>query len=204
MIPNKKHMESFLSSGSLTEYLVLALPYAEVNEEVRGFKRDFFKQHGAYSGQNSCAHIRLISFFQMSDREERVLSSIADVVSDMQSFEVFLNGFNVDNRQRELYIDILNKESLSDVYHVLRMKLFEELVSLSFLNPRYEPHLSIGKDLSPIQFIEAAEAYKEKPYTNNFRISRLHVLRREAPFRVWEKLTELPFAKSEGELLGLY
>lgn len=204
MIPNKKQMESFHPSGSLTEYLVLALPYAEINEEVRGFKRDFFKQHGAYSGQNSCAHVRLISFFQMSDREERVLSSIADVVSNMQSFEVFLNGFNVDNRQRELYIDILNKESLSDVYHVLRMKLFEELVSLSFLNPRYEPHLSIGKDLSPLQFIGAAEEYKEKPYTNNFRITRLHVLRRQAPFRVWEKLTELPFAKSEGELLGLY
>lgn len=198
-------MESFLSSnGSLTEYLVLALPYAEINEEVRGFKRDFFKQYGAYSGQNSCAHIRLISFFQMSDREGRILSSIREVVSEMQSFEVFLNGFNVDNRQRELYIDILNKESLSDVYHTLRMKLFEELVSLSFLNPRYEPHMSVGKDLSPLQFIEAAEAYKEKPYTNNFRVSRLHVLKREAPFRVWEKLTELPFAKSEGELLGLY
>lgn len=205
MIPNEKHMESFLSSnGSLTEYLVLALPYAEINEEVRGFKRDFFKQYGAYSGQNSCAHIRLISFFQMSDREGRILSSIREVVSEMQSFEVFLNGFNVDNRQRELYIDILNKESLSDVYHTLRMKLFEELVSLSFLNPRYEPHMSVGKDLSPLQFIEAAEAYKEKPYTNNFRVSRLHVLKREAPFRVWEKLTELPFAKSEGELLGLY
>lgn len=196
-------MKSMLSSGSLTEYLVLALPYAEISEEVRSFKRDFFRKHGAYSGQNSCAHIRLISFFQIDDREEKIISSIREVVSNMQSFEVFLNGFNLDNRQRELYIDILNKESLSDVYHTLRMKLFEELVSLSFLNPRYEPNLSIGKDLSPIQFIEAAEAYKDKPYTNNFRINRLHVLKREAPFRVWEKLTVLPFTKSEGELLGL-
>lgn len=196
-------MESLLSSGSLTEYMVLALPYAEINEEVRDFKRDFFKRHGAYCGQNSCAHIRLISFFQMDDREDKILKSIGDVVGNMQSFELFLNGFNVSSSQRELYIDILNKESLSDVYHVLRMRLFEELVSLSFLNPRYDPHLSIGKDLSPLQFIQAAKEYKEKPYTNNFRISRLHVLKRQAPFRVWEKLTELSFAKSEGELLGL-
>jgi 2'-5' RNA ligase len=196
-------MESLLSSGALTEYMILALPYAEINDEVRGFKRDFFKQYGAYSGQNSCAHIRLISFFQMDDREDKIISAIGDIINEIQSFEVFLNGFNLNSRHRELYIDILNKESLVDVYHSLRMRLFEELVSLSFLNPRYDPRLSVGKELSPLQFIQAAEEYKEKPYTNNFRINRLHVLKRQAPFRVWERLTELPFAKSEGELLGL-
>lgn len=158
---------------SLTEYLVLALPYAEINEEVKGFKRDFFKENGAYSGQNSGAHIRLISFFQMDDREERVLSSIRELVGKINSFEVFLNGFNLDHESRELYIDVLNKESLSDVYHMLRMKLFEEFVSLSFLNPRYEPQMSIGKELSPVQFIKAAEKYKTKAYTNNFRVTRL-------------------------------
>lgn len=204
LIPVQKQMKAMFSSSSLTEYLVLALPYAEIGEEVRGFKKDFFRQCGAYSGQNSCGHIRLISFFQMDDREERILASLGDMLKEMSGFEVFLNGFNLDNEARELYIDVLNKESLSDVYHMLRMKLFEEFVSLSFLNPRYEPHMSIGKGLSPVQYIRAAELYKEKAYTNNFRVNRLHVLKRQAPFRVWDKLTELPFAKSEGELLGLY
>lgn len=197
-------METILPYTSLTEYLVLVLPYAEIGEEVKAFKRDFFKETGAYSGQNSCAHIRLMSFFQMDDREERVLEAIGNAVSDMNSFEVFLNGFNVDTEPRELYIDILNKQSLTDIYHTLRMKLFEELVSLSFLNPHCEPRMSIGKGLSPLQFIRGVELYKEKAYTNNFRVNRLHVLKRQAPFRVWERLTELPFAKSEGELLGLY
>ena len=204
MTPDQKQMESMFSYSSLTEYLVLALPYAEINEEVKGFKRDFFKQCGAYSGQNSCAHIRLISFFQMDEREEKILDSIRELVGNIHGFEVFLNGFDLDHRTRELYIDVLNKESFSDVYHMLRMKLFEEFVSLSFLNPRYEPYMSIGKDLSPLQYIKAAELYKPKAYTNNFRVTRLHVLKRQAPFRVWERLTELPLAKSEGELLGLY
>lgn len=197
-------MESMFAYSSLSEYLVLALPYAEINEEVKSFKRDFYKECGSYSGQNSCAHIRLISFFQRDDREERIVDAVKKLSSNIQGFEVFLNGFDLDHKSRELYIDVLNKESLSDVYHMLRMKLFEEFVSLSFLNPRYEPHMSIGKGLSPIQFIRAAELYKPKAYTNNFRVTRLHVLKRQAPFRVWEHLTELPLAKSEGELLGLY
>lgn len=197
-------MDTIFSYSSLTEYLVLALPYAQINEEVRNFKREFFKDSGAFSGQNSCAHIRLISFFQMDNREGRILDAMKEIMAQKQSFEVFLNGFNIDNEPRELYIDVLNKDSLSDVYNLLRMKLFEEFVSLSFLNPRYEPRMSIGKELSPVQFIRAAEVYKSRAYTNNFRVNRLHVLKRQAPFRVWEKLAYLPLAKSEGELLGLY
>ena len=86
-------MKPMFAYSSLTEYLVLALPYAEINEEVKSFKKEFFKECGSYSGQNSCAHIRLISFFQMDDREERILESVKELTSSIQGFEVFLNGF---------------------------------------------------------------------------------------------------------------
>ena len=200
----RHNTEQIFKYSALTEYLVLVLPYAEIGEEIRDFKKEFFRNHGAYPGQNSCAHIRLISFFQMEDREEAVLSCIEDVVSKIDAFEVFLNGFGLDSEKRELYIDVLNKQSLIDIYHGLRMRLFEAFVSLSFLNGAYEPNLFIGRGLSPMQFIEAASEYKDRAYTNNFRISRVHVLKRKAPFRVWERLRDLPFAKSEGELLGFH
>ena len=189
---------------TLSEYLVIALPYAEISEEVKGFKKEFYSKYGAYSGQNSCAHIRLVSFFQPEEREQRILKATQDVLDEINGFEVFLNGFGFNGVDRNVYLDILNKQSLLDVYHQLRLRLFKELISLSFLNKDYQPAMSVARDLNPLQFMEAVRDYEQVPYTNNFRITRLHILKRKAPFNTWESLTTLPFAKPEGELLGLH
>ena len=195
--------EMFVYSA-LSEYLIIALPYAEIGEEVRSFKKDFFRQYGAYSGQNSCAHIRLISFFQSEEREKRILEEVQAFLNETKSFEVFLNGFGFNGTRRDVYLEVLNKQSIIDVYDALRVRLFNTLVSLAFLNSRYEPVMSIAQSLTPLQFLNAIRDYETVAYTNNFRISHLHVLKRKAPFNTWENLTALPFAKSEGELLGLF
>ena len=201
MITEIKH--SLFSYSRLSEYLLIALPYAEITNEVKVFKKEFFKNYGAYPGQNSCAHIRLVSFFQPEEREGRILQAAHETLGQIRGFEVFLNGFGFHGADRHVFLDILNKQSLTDVYHLLRIRLFKELVSLSFLNKHYEPTLNIGHGLSPLQFMDAMRDYENTAYTNNFRITRLHVLKRKAPFNTWESLTTLPFAKSEGELLGL-
>lgn len=189
---------------TLSEYLVIALPYTEINQEVKRFKKDFYSKYGAYSGQNSCAHIRLVSFFQPEEREQRILKATQEVLDEIKGFEVFLNGFGFNAIDRNVYLDILNKQSLLDVYNQLRLRLFKELISLSFLNKHYQPAMGIARGLNPLQFMEAARDYEQVPYTNNFRITRLHILKRKAPFNTWESLTTLPFALSEGELLGLH
>ncbi|OEK00917.1 hypothetical protein BFP97_05055 [Roseivirga sp. 4D4] len=188
---------------TLSEYMVIALPYAEINEEVKQFKKEFFLKYGAYAGQNSCAHIRLVSFFQPEEREQRILNATQEVLDEINGFEVFLNGFGFNGIEKHVYLDVLNKQSLLDVYNQLRLRLFKELISLAFLNKHYQPAMSIARDLNAFQFMEAVKDYEHVAYTNNFRITRLHILKRKAPFNTWESLTTLPFAKSEGELLGL-
>lgn len=201
MVTENNH--SLFSYSRLSEYLIIALPYAEVSDEVKVFKKEFFKKYGAYPGQNSCAHIRMVSFFQPEEREDKILQAADETLSQIRGFEVFLNGFGFHGVDRHVFLDVLNKQSLTDVYHLLRLRLFKELVSLSFLNKHYEPTLNIGHSLSPLQFMDAVRDYENTAYTNNFRITRLHVLKRKAPFNTWESLTTLPFAKSEGELQGL-
>ena len=199
-----RETQEMFSYSALSEYLIIALPYAEIGEEVKAFKRDFFKQYGAYSGQNSCAHIRLMSFFQSEEREEKILQEVQGALNEIKPFEVFLNGFGFNGAHRDVYLEVLNKQSIIDVYDTLRVRLFNALVSLAFLNNRYEPVMGVAQSLSPLQFLNAIRDYEQVAYTNNFRISRLHVLKRKAPFNTWENLTALPFAKSEGELLGLF
>lgn len=88
------------SYSALSEYLIIALPYAEIGEEVKLFKKDFFKQYGSYSGQNSCAHIRLMSFFQSEEREEKILHEVQNALTDIRPFEVFLSGFGFNGTHR--------------------------------------------------------------------------------------------------------
>lgn len=189
---------------ALNEYLIIILPYAEINQEIKAFKKDFFQQYGAYSGQNSCGFIRLMSFFQTEDREQKLVDCIDKTLNSIKSFKVFLSGFEFDTAHRSVYVDVLNKESLVDLHHQLRLSLFKELVSLAFLNKHYRPVMNIGQDLSPLQFINAVSDYKSKAYTNNFRLSRLHILKRKAPYTAWENLAAIPFARAENELMGLY
>lgn len=196
--------KSMFTYTALSEYLIIALPYAEISEEVKLFKKEFFNKYGAYSGQNSCAHIRLISFFQPEEREGRVLNALEEVLTQIKGFEVFLNGFGFNGVTRDAYLDVLNKQSLIDIYELIRLRLFKELISLAFLNKDYNPAMMIARNLSALQFMDAIRDYEQIAYTNNFRITRLHILKRKAPFNTWESLTTLPFAKSEGELLGLY
>ena len=197
------NIDNIFSYSALSEYLIIALPYAEIGNEVKQIKKEFFQSYGAYSGQNSCAHIRLMSFFQFEEREEKVLSSVESVLDQLGSFEVFLNGFGFDGARRDVYLDILNKDSLKDLYHLLRLALFNQLVSLAFLNPSYDPKMMIGQGLSPLQFLEAIKEHEQRGYANNFRIERLHILKRKAPFKVWESLTAMPLAKTQSEILGL-
>ncbi|OEK04539.1 2'-5' RNA ligase family protein [Roseivirga misakiensis] len=201
MILEKGH--SLFNQSDLSEYLFIVLPYAEISKEVKSFKRDFFSKYGAYPGQNSCAHIRLVSFFQPEEREKRLLKASQEVLNQIKGFEIFLNGFGFYGVDRHIFLEVLNKQSLVDVYHLLRFRLFQELVSLSFLNKQFEPTLNIGTGFTALQFMDAVRDYEHEPYTNSFRVTRIHVLKRKAPFKTWENLTTLPLAKSEGELLGL-
>ncbi len=195
---------NLFAGRALSEYLIIALPYAEINQEIKDFKKEFFHKYGAYPGQNSCAHIRLISFFQTEDREAKVIDCIDKTLNSINGFEVFLNGFEFDTAHRSVYIDILNKESLTDVYHQLRLCLFKQLVSLAFLNKNFRPVMNVGQDLTPLQFLNAVTDYKAKAYTNNFRVSRLHLLKRKAPYTTWENLAAIPLARGENELMGFY
>lgn len=192
---------SLYQKKSLCEYLFIVLPYAEINEEIRIFKKDLFRTEGPFAGQNSCGHIPLLSFFQHEEREDTIIECVSQQVYKNRSFEVFLNGFGFDSQIRSIYIDILNKQSLIDLYHQLRMSLFEKFVSLAFLNQNYEPRMKVGQQLSPLQFINVISEYKSKAYTNNFSVSRIHVLKRKAPYTSWEKLKAIPLATNEKELM---
>lgn len=185
-------MIASLTTTNICEYYILIKPSHAIKEEVKSMKLDFLKEQGAFIGQNSDAHISLMSFFQPENREEKMIFSLQNAMMDCQEFDLFLNGFEFSPSDNSFFIDVLDKQSLIHLYHQLRTNLFKQLSSINFLRGGFLPQMNIGCATSPLQFQQAIKTYEGKMYTNNFRVFQLTILKRKAPFRTWEKLTEVP------------
>ena len=193
-------MKELFTQSPLCEYYIMINPSEEVKSEVRVMKRSFFKDHGSFSGQNSDAHIALMSFFQTENREDKLVYSVCEAMKECDEFEVFLNGFGFFPSNNTFFIDILDKQPLIHLYHQLRVQLFKQLVSLSFLRNGFLPHMSIARSVSSMQYLNALKEYEDKPYTNNFRVFHLTILKRKAPYRVWDKLIDVPVGNPVQEI----
>ena len=188
------------AQSPLCEYFVLISPSEEVKREVREIKKSFFLNNGAFPGQNSHAHISLLSFFQAEDKEDKLVYAVCEAMKECREFDVFLNGFGVCSSNDTFYMDILDKQPIINVYHRLRVKLFQQLVSLSFLRNGFLPHMIIGRTVSSTQYLNAVKEFENKLYTNNFRVFHLTILKRDAPYRVWEKLIDIPLGNPVQEI----
>jgi 2'-5' RNA ligase len=177
--------------STICEYYVLIKPSHAIKQEVKSMKLDFLKEQGTFIGQNSDAHISLMSFFQPEDKEDKLIFSLEEAMKACQEFDLFLNGFGLSPSDNSFFIDILDKQPLIHLYHQLRTNLFKQLTSISFLRGGFLPQMNIGCATSSMQYMQAAKTYEGKLYTNNFRVFQLTILKRKAPFRTWEKLTEV-------------
>lgn len=193
-------MIELFSQSALCEYSILISPSDEVKQEVTAIKQEIFRSHGAFPGQNSTAHISLLSFFQSEDREDKLVYSLCETLKECREFDVFLNGFGFLPVDNSFYIDILDRQPILNLYHRIRVQLFKQLVSLSFMNRSIIPQVALGRLSSSMQYLNVLKEYEQKVYTNNFRVFHLTVLKRKAPFRTWEKLIDLPVGNPLYEL----
>lgn len=191
-MPIQETMKTSNTTNDICEYYILITPSHSIKEEVKSMKLDFLKENGAYIGQNSNAHISLMSFFQPEDREDKLVFSIQDAMRACQEFDLFLNDFGFSPADNSFFIDVLDKQPLIHLYHQLRTNLFKQLSSINFLRGGFLPQMNIGCATSIAQFQQAVETYEGKMYTNNFRVYQLTILKRKAPFRTWKKLIEVP------------
>jgi len=193
-------MKNSFMKSPLCEYYLLICPSEEVKNEVKQMKLSFLKEYGSFPGQNSNAHISLMSFFQQESREEKLVYSVCEAMKKCNEFDLFLNGFGFSHSDNTFFIDILDKQPIIHLYHQLRTELFKQLVSISFLRKGFLPQLTLGRTISSMQYFNAFREYQEKPYTNNFRVFSLTVLKRTAPFSRWEKLVDIPVGNPIKEL----
>lgn len=114
-----------------------------------------------------------ISLFKFSDTENHMKHIIRFVearAAEIPAFNVFLKDFGVffNGSQRSIYLDIVNKSPIQEV--------FEKIVKQE---SEYTPHISIARNLGTEEFLKCWPYLKGLNYSNqHFLCDRITVLAR--------------------------
>ncbi len=163
-------------------YLVIISPPEDVTRFVNELKAEFYSKYGPYEGKYSKPHITICNFRLLEQRQDKVLSTFQNGLSEIDPFMLKINGFGSFENSNVIYLKVEETGQLTP----LKKKLFHIKKKLWFKKNFYLfgiPHLTIAKKLEPAVFEAAAMDYCSRSYQNSFTVDRLKVLRYDSAER---------------------
>ncbi len=176
---------------NLCDYFVLINPPNWINWEVEDMKYEFATHYGNYPSFNSKPHISLMHFTEHESAEEKVLNSLSERVSNMNSFDISLCGFDFFYANNTFYINVESKGPVKSLHDSLLMEMDLNKVYFQRIDD-YTPHITIGRKLTDSQFRNAFHEFNDRSYTNYFRVEYLTILKRKMGETSWQEFKEIP------------
>jgi len=142
----------FNSKVYIYDYFVVISPSRQIHNDVKNFKRELAHRIGLYSTTNSLAHISLLRFHCIAEQEDNLIRQLEFWGRHQSKIQIQLDRFNHFDYSRTLFIDIANKEPLLHLQRQLWWHLKLNMKGIDVAKSSFDPHLTIGKKLSPHQF----------------------------------------------------
>ena len=170
-------------ASPVQELFFLIAPPPHIKSDVSVLKDDVHYLIGhEFEDRYSKAHI---SLFRYNDEHiEDMLHHVQSKADHFSAFNVFVKDVNVFHHgsKRTLYLDIVNKYPLRDI--------FEKLVKT---DSNFVPHITISRNLSTEDFLKTWPYLKDLPYSQHFLCDRITVLARSE--NRWLHYTDILFGK---------
>lgn len=183
----------------LSEYLLVVNPSNRVNWEVEDIKLELANGNGPYRGVKSKAHISLLNLVLHKTQEKEIVSRLKKKVASIDSFDVVLDGFDFFDETNTLFVNIASgANALTSLHNYLTADIHVKELMVGPVNRNFNPHLPIGRRLTDTQFRNAYHEFKNKNYTNYFRVDSVSLLKRKGPASDWTYLMEIPLKVAEG------
>jgi len=135
-----------------------------------------------FEDEFSKAHISLFKYHD--EHPERTLYKLDSMVSTFNAFHVYiknLNFFTHGSNKRTIYLEIVYKNPLCDIFQNITGKESEFL-----------PHITIAKNLDVNDFLIAWSSLKNLSYSEYFKCDHITVLKKTP--NKWAHYIDLPFA----------
>ncbi|HLG34604.1 MAG TPA: 2'-5' RNA ligase family protein [Bacteroidia bacterium] len=141
-------------------------------------------------------HITLIPPFKCgNDFKKIIIEPLTDFFNHIAPFVIRLNGFSCFERNRVIFIDVINNVQLEKTYYELQNFAGKNLpVKFQEKHGQFTPHLTIAsRDLRKGKFREAWNVFKEKTFSANFSVHSAWLLRHSGT--EWIPYCEFTFKK---------
>lgn len=157
-------------------YFIAIYPDQKIIDEVRVFKEDLALNFENSKALNNDAHITLFPPFEREiELEEDILIAFQKINTNIQPFEITLNGFGSfpNPKNPVLFIHPEENENLKQLY-------FNVIEKFSFGKYSFNPHMTVGfRNLTYDKFLKAWEIYKDKNYKTKFIVDKILLLRHD-------------------------
>ena len=180
------------SVPKLFEYsIVLNLP-GEICWQLEDLKHDFGMRFGEYEDQFKRPLVPIVKTLLHVSDEQKLLNALRRVGTEVQDFDMNLQGFDFFEHSNTCFVDVENKAPAINLHHIVTEQLYQEnLISKKALGD-YVPHVAIGSQLTDSQYRNAYHKFTRKMFANYFRVNQLTVLTRRIDRYPWSHLTDVP------------
>lgn len=183
----------------LSEYLLVVNPSNRVNWEVEDIKLELANSYGPYRGVKSKPHISLLNLVLHKTQEKEIVERLKKKASSLDSFDIVFDGFDFFDESNTLYVNIASGgNALTSLHNYLTADIHIKELMVGQVNRSFSPHLTVGRRLTDAQFRDAYHEFKNRSYTNYFRVDSISLLKRKGPAADWTYLMEIPLKVEEG------
>ena len=185
----------------MAKYSVVFHPSEAVIEGVKELKEQLSTKIGWFPSKNSLAHVTICEFEYEIATYENIKSKIANYCRYQNPFEVTFNAFG--NYTNGAFFIAPDSDSKAKMIHI--MKEIPKQIQFPVSHKSSEPHISIGRQLSKEQLIEAYNLF-QKIYLN-FTCEGITIRIFNPERKQYDVLETIPFLsemKPEKEQLTLF
>lgn len=176
-------------------YFIAVVPPSPLSAELLAFKQYFRERYQSKAALNSPPHITLHMPFEWKEEKEAILiTKIQQFASTRSRFNMKLEDFGCF-KPRVIYIQLVQSAEMENLHNELHRFC---KTNLNLFNARYKdlpfhPHLTVAfRDLRKSEFHKAWEEFKTKPFSAEFTVHKLSLLKHDG--HRWEVFQEFVLA----------
>lgn len=161
-------MNTSHNGSKFLDLFFLITPSDKIIEDVISLKNDVQKLLGhSFNSDHSKAHVSLYKDVESEANNTRSLYGIQFKLQTITPFKIFIKGINIFRHGSggSIFLEIVNKAPVRDLFERLTTK------KVSFT-----PHITIGRNLSPEDFVKAWSYLTNRKYSQHFLCDRITVL----------------------------
>jgi len=163
-------------------YFIAIVPPSPLLEELLAIKHYFKEHYQSKAALNSPPHITLHMPFEWKEEKEAVLvAKIQQFTAAQKRFNIKLENFGCF-KPRVIYVHLVRAVELenlhNELHHFCKTKL--NLFNARYKDLPFHPHLTLAfRDLRKSEFHKAWEEFKGKPFSAEFAVHKLSLLKHD-------------------------